>query len=281
MFSPSPMENGPNLPPGYYERLARDNGPEWVARYVHGSHDVFEGQVYPELSDALHCENPFVIPPTWPRIIALDHGLRNPTCVIFAAINQDGVIFLYDEHYEAGKLVAHHAQRIKTRLPGMEKAREVTWVADPSIFSKAMQTEGRVFSVYDEYEEAGLAEWTPGENDIAAGRNRIKTMLRDGKLKFFRGRVPNTWREMTQLHWQRLRTLQDRDAPEQEADVDNHSVDALRYLVMSRPDPAEKPKEAPKPVRHEDVQRRFAKQHIAKAIARHQRTFREREDDFV
>ncbi len=252
-FKPQPFENAPNLRPDYYEDLLK-NGPEWAARYVYGSDEVFEGQVYPELNDAEHGVNPFEIPATWPRTVSLDHGLRNPTCAGFSAINADGVIFLYDEHYEAGKVISYHAAQIKKRLPAMQKARSIDWVADPSIFSKAMQSDGRVFSVFDEYADAGLDEWRPGENDVAAGRNRIKQLLKEGKLKFFRGRCPNIWREMEGLHWRRLKSLLDVNQPEQEADVDNHGPDMLRYLVMSRPDAATRPREH-KPV--DQVQRRI------------------------
>jgi len=281
MFTPEPYENAKNLIPGYYEGLERRHGPEWVARYVRGSHDTFIGQIYGELDDRLHAVNPGSINPAWPRVVSMDYGHRNPTCVIFAAVNPDGVIFLYDEHYEAEQVIPYHAAQIKKRLPDMAKAKEVTWVADPSIFSASMQHDGKVFRIFDEYADAGLEEWTPGENDKKAGRERIKAMLKSGHLKFVRGSCPNVWREMKQLHWKRTRTLMDRNAPEEEADIDDHGPDALRYLVMSRPDAAERPKEAPKPVKHEDVQKKFAKQHIVRAVAAHHRQFKHDEDDFV
>jgi len=153
-------------------------------------------------------------------------------------------------------------------------------VADPSIFSKTMQTNGRIFSVYDEYSDQGLEDWNPGENDIAAGRNRIKEYLKTGRLKFFRGRTVNIWREMAGLHWRRMRSLQDVNAPEEEADVDNHGPDALRYLVMSRPDAAVVNVPV-KPKTHEERQAEFRKRHIKAAVARHHQQFRKDEDDFV
>jgi hypothetical protein len=282
MFTPRPFENSANLPPGYYERLERDNGAEWVARYVHGSHEVFEGQVYPELSESLHTCEPFAIPAFWPRVISLDHGLRNPTCVGFAAIDPDGRIFVYDEHYEAGKLISYHAEKIKQRLPSMAKAREVTWVADPSIFSKTMQTAGKFYSVADQYAEAGLEEWTHGENDVKAGRDVIKQRLKTRSLVFFRGRCPNIWRELTGLHWRRLRSLEDRNAPEQEADVDNHGPDMLRYMVMARPEGALELK--PKTIRlytHAEQKKRFQREHINKAVARLRAGYQHPKDDYV
>lgn len=248
MFCPRPYENAESLQPGYYERLEETMGAEWVARYVMGSHDVFEGQVYPELSVDRHMTDPFEIPAHWPRIVPLDHGMRNPTACGFIAVNEDGILFPYDEHYEGSKPISYHAEKIKQRVPAMEKARSIRWPADPSIFAKTMQKAGKTYSVFDEYSDYGLDQWEPGENDVAAGRNRIKEYLKAGKIKFFRGRVPNLWREMTQLHWHRARTLGDRNVKEQEADKDNHSPDYLRYAIMTRPDSAERPAimEAPK-----------------------------------
>jgi hypothetical protein len=280
-FKPQPFENAPNLRDGYYQDLLK-NGEEWAARYVYGSDEVFEGQVYPELSESLHTCDPFVVPATWPRMIVLDHGLRNPTCVGFAAVNPDGVIFVYDEHYEAGKLISYHAEQIKKRLPAMAKAREVAWVADPSIFSKTMQTAGKFYSVYDQYAEAGLEDWTPGENDVRAGRDEIKRRLKERKLIFFRGRCPNIWREMQGLHWRRLRSLDDRNAPEQEADVDNHGPDMLRYMVMSRPEAATEVK--PKTVKlytDDEQRRRFQHRHIQQSVARLRAQNQPPGDDYV
>jgi len=246
MFTPQPYENAPNLQAGYYERLVKTMGPEWVARYVMGSHDTFEGQVYGELSPAAHIVDPFPIPATWPRIIALDYGARNPTCVLFIAVNTDGALFVYDEHYEPSKAIPYHAEKIKQRLPNMEHARSIRWPADPSIFAKTMQKAGKTFSVFDEYADAGLDQWEPGENDNKAGRERVKEYLRSEKLFFFRDHCPNLWRELTQLHWHRSRSLGDVNPKEEEADKDNHGPDALRYAVMSRPESA-KPEKIPAP----------------------------------
>jgi hypothetical protein len=237
MFKPQPFENDKNLIKDYYKNLM-GFGDDWVKRYVYGSDDVFEGQVYTEFNPRDHIIDPFEIPKEWPRIIAMDHGLRNPTAVLLAAIGFDGEIYVYGEYYQADRAIPFHVHQIKFRTRGLDKAQSVTWVCDPSIFNKTMQKGGASYSVYDEYRDAGLGQWEPGENDMQAGRNRLKTYLKARMIKFFRNRTKNVQRELTQLHWKRLRTIQDRDDPEEEADIDNHTVDCLRYLVMSRPDKA-------------------------------------------
>lgn len=256
-FSPEPFENAENLPPNYYEDLIAHNGEEWVSRFVYGNTDTFEGQIYSELSDKVHRKPnnsiPYPPPKEWPRIIGLDHGLRNPTAVGFWTVDFDGNMWCYDEHYEAGKVIQHHAKIIKEKyLEHCYMAKNVDWVADPSIFAKTQSRGGRLYSVSDEYDEHGLSDWMPGENDMVAGRNRVKEYIKLHKL-FFLQRCQHHWDEMTRLHWRKAVGVIDQRNPEQEADVDNHCPDAVRYVLMSRPDtprnPIPKPMPSPKELR--------------------------------
>jgi len=240
IFTPLPFENSENLPPSYYENLIARNERDWVERFVYGSFDTFEGQVYVGLNEKIHRKPndsiPMPPPPEWPRVISLDHGLRNPTAVGFWCIDYDGNWWCYDEHYEFGKPIAYHAEKIKEKVKAhVDECDDVTWVIDPSCFSKIMSRGGRLYSVYDEYEEHGLGDWTPGENDKVAGRNRVTELIRAHRMFFLR-RCEHHWDEMTRLHWRKPVGVVDQRHPEQEAAVDDHCPDETRYAVMSRPD---------------------------------------------
>lgn len=249
LFTPEPYENAINLPPDYYPNMERKYSKEWVARYVYGSFDVFEGQVYSDLSRTKHLKanTAITMPPPWewPRIISLDHGLRNPTAVGFWAVDYDGNMWRYDEHYEAGRPVAHHANVIKKKVAQhCARAVSVEWIADPSIFNKTQSRGDKFYSIFDEYEEHGLGDWQPGENDKAAGRNRVTEYIRADKM-FCLERCPNWWREMTGLKWRHTVTTQDGErVVEEEADVNNHTCDDTRYAAMTRPDVPLHPKPA-------------------------------------
>ena len=77
-------------PPDYVKTLEQNYPEEWVKRYVVGSWDVFEGQVFPEFDPQVHTVDPFLIPNEWERVISIDHGLVNPTAALWGAIDFDG-----------------------------------------------------------------------------------------------------------------------------------------------------------------------------------------------
>src|SRR5271166_1223775 len=137
--------DNPNLPEDYLEALEK-MPKAWRERFMEGSFDVFSGQIWPEFDPDVHCINPFPVPLNWEIVEGIDHGRRNPTAVLWAAMDEMGNIFIVDEHYEAGQLVSHHAQailqtRTNYKLP-------VYTVIDASAAQKDPNT-GR--SVIDEY----------------------------------------------------------------------------------------------------------------------------------
>lgn len=81
--------DNPYNPPEYVEDLKRRYPPEMVKRYVEGSWEVLENIIYSEFDSKVHVVNPFQIPKEWEHIVSVDHGMVNPTGVIFAAIDYD------------------------------------------------------------------------------------------------------------------------------------------------------------------------------------------------
>jgi hypothetical protein len=35
----------------------------------------------------------------------MDYGYRNPTCILYVAIDSEGIVHIYDEYYQAEKLI--------------------------------------------------------------------------------------------------------------------------------------------------------------------------------
>lgn len=77
-------ENKPNLPPGYYTKIAAGKDPDWVKIYVDGLYGyVTEGKaVFPMYRDRIHCSQTRLEPvPRLPLILGADFGLT-PAAVI-------------------------------------------------------------------------------------------------------------------------------------------------------------------------------------------------------
>jgi len=242
--------DNPNLPKDYVESLERMPA-KWVERFMEGSFDVFSGQIWPEFDPDIHVIRPFLVDLNWEIIEGIDHGRRNPTAVLWAALDDKGNCFIVDEHYEAGRLVGYHAKQIlQTRLH--YKLPTYT-VIDASAAQKDPNT-GR--SVIDEYWDNGIST-IPSDRHVPARINRIAEWLmldpnhphpitgelRDEgwpKLYIFANCVELV-EHIQQYQWKKKPPQQEEDAKERPLEKDDHDVDALGYILMTRPMPATLP----------------------------------------
>jgi hypothetical protein len=147
--------------------------------------------------------DPFIIPPNWKRIFGVDFGLRDPTVMLAAAIDPvEGVVHIYDEHYESEKPVAHHAKKMLEMMakvpPGMIRGMPV---ADPK-----GQNRGADFRTYfGHYQEYGIF-FKGGNNKLESGLMKVFTYFSLSKLKIHSNCI-NLIRELTgiQIQTNRIR----------------------------------------------------------------------------
>jgi len=247
MVQATSLEN-PHLPPDYVPMLLRNYPEAWVRRYVYGSWDVFEGQIYGEFDPRVHVIEPFVIPDGWPLYRSIDPGRTNPTCCLWFTVDNDGNVFVYREYYQAGRIVSENARAI-LEMSGNE--RYVYTLIDPS----ARQSSALGYcSVVAEYLDQGI-ETVPAANELRAGINRVCEYLRVDPHRFHpekgqRGSprlfilnsCQNLIREFPQYRWRQLKSVEmgTKNQPEEPLGVDDHALDALRYFLMSRPGTQEK-----------------------------------------
>lgn len=234
--------DNPFNPPDYVESLLKTYPEELAKRYIEGRWDVLQNQIYTEFDPKVHIITPFKIPDSWERIVAVDHGMVNPTGVVWGAIDYDHNIYIYDEYYSPG-IVSEHAKAIKAKTRNQEIS---MWLIDPSTQAKTREKDGKMWSVMEEYEDNDLY-FVPANNQLLAGINRVKEFLKiDPKrinpinrnkgaprIFIFKNCVNLVW-EMKQYKWRKLRSLAVRNVPEQPVDYADHLLDALRYLIMSR-----------------------------------------------
>lgn len=249
------LDNADNLDKQYIENVLAL--PESIkGRYVFNSWESFEGLIYSELNESVHRIDGFEIPKEWQRIEIMDHGLINPTAWLWAAIDFDGNMYIYDEYYKTQTVVEEHAQVVKEKradsIFGGRNQHINQSLADPSIFSKTREKHNKPYSVAEEYEENGIF-LQPADNTLIAGINKVKQFLSykldkeghyiDRPQLFFFKNCSNLWNEMVNYQWQRIKT----GLKEQPMDKDNHGCDDIRYLCNSRPRPTEKIVKTDKP----------------------------------
>lgn len=218
------------LPDGYVENLKQQFPEEWIKRYVFGSRESFEGLIYKDFKDSPpHVVDEFEIPKDWYRFIGLDHGYRNPTCVLWGAVDFRGDLWIYDEFYAAGKLVSEIAEVIKTKNYH-QKIQQ--YLIDPSCKNRNGIT-GK--SVMDEFADCGL-HFIPANNDVRAGINHLQEYIKldkngKPKIKVFR-KCTKLREEFQTYRWRDLRPSAKQDAPEKPLKKEDHAIDACRYMTI-------------------------------------------------
>ena len=244
--------NRDNLPADYIRMLERM--PENVRkRYVMGSWDVFEGQIWPQYSEALHVIDPFRPPQGWEIFESCDHGYNNPTAWYWYAVDYDGNVFIFDEHYLAGATVAEHAKAVKAKRTfyGIAEPDIAYSVIDPSTKNREGITG---LSVMAEYEDNGITTLTEANNDVLAGINRVAEFLTfDPERKhpitgemgsprlFITRNCVNARAEIPTYQWKAMNNRSSAlNRPEAPRKYRDHACDSIRYGIMSRPDAPER-----------------------------------------
>jgi PBSX family phage terminase large subunit len=211
------IEDNHTLTQDYIESLKRASGKGvFYDRKILGLWVSAEGAIYPELSlEANTCE-PFDIPSDWQRYRGIDLGYNNPFVCLWGAVDHDDTLYIYDEHYEAKQLIKYHAEKIRER-----KGRFVSTARDHDAQEGA------------ELEDLGIYT-TPARKDVEAGIQAVaKRIAKNDKGKprliIFKN-CTNTIRELFAYCWSK--TKPDKETKEQPNKINDHTCDALRYMVM-------------------------------------------------
>lgn len=182
-----------------------------------------EGAVYEEFDEAIHVLKdwtPEDIPQTWEKIGSVDFGFTNPFCHLWGALDPDGRLYIYREHYAIEMTISAHCAVIKEReRPGEEIYTRVADSADAN--SRA------------EMEANGLPT-VCADKDIVVGidnvRKRMKVQADGYPRLFILADCVNLIREMYEYKYPD--SEEDRNAKEIPIDAFNHAQDALRYMVF-------------------------------------------------
>lgn len=235
--------------PGYVRRLEKLPEVE-RRRLLHGEWDVFEGQVFVELSQRVHGCVPFAVPPEWEKFMSFDWGYAKPWVALWFALDYDGVLWLYRELYggksdEADMGLRQTNTEICQAIWEAEKEKIAYRVADPACWAPTkLKGSNKNFgpSFVEDASKEGLF-FLKADNDRIRGKQQChqRFMLEteeDPKTGEVLKEYPrfvafndckNWWRTMMQL----------REDPKNPEDVDtdqeDHCYDSTRYAFMSRP----------------------------------------------
>jgi Terminase large subunit, T4likevirus-type, N-terminal len=239
MFIPATVHDNQELiknDPGYLIRLMSLSEQE-RKQLLEGDWDSFSGQYFSEFSRAIHVIKPFAIPPDWRRFRMMDEGYNDPFVCLWAALDREGNIFIYREFIKSKLLSSEQADKTK-ELTGDEKIDYS--VGDTSFWNKG-KADGK--SPAEVFAEMGVP-LIQATKERVNGWKRVREWLRiyddtdpvtGEKFKNARLKIFDNCRGLIEAI---PSMIIDEKNPE---DIDDHSLDhapdALRYGLMSRPQP--------------------------------------------
>jgi Terminase large subunit, T4likevirus-type, N-terminal len=234
-FIPARLKDNPYLyNDGAYERSLQGLPEQQRRKLLDGDWSIMEGAAFAEFSPKHHVCKPFDIPTSWRRFRAADYGYSSPACVLWFAIDPAfETLYVYKELYGKGMT----GQDLAFKVQEMERDDSISYgILDSSVWHQRGHFGP---SIAEEMIAAGC-RWRPsdrGQGSRVAGKNRLHELLK--VTDTFDGPKPgiiffDTCRQIIAD----LPTIP--SDPGGTDDIDSrypndHSYDALRYGIMSRP----------------------------------------------
>lgn len=172
------VNDNPHADPTYIKMLAEL--PEAERKAKMGDWDSYLGQVFEEFRDvhyedepenALHVVKEFEIPRWWPRICAIDWGLRAKCSVGWGAISPSRKLYVYRHQYWTGKKIAIWAPEVKHFVDKEQPS-------DIVICHSANQHRGDPNTILEQVSEAIGVAIRLGEKNRLAGKSLLHEYLR-------------------------------------------------------------------------------------------------------
>jgi len=224
----STLDNQEHLPKDYVEDLL-SNSKEWVERWVHGSWDAFSGQIFEDFKESVHVVKHEEPPRSAPVFVGLDPGSTDPFAGIFMAIMPGGQRYIFAEHYEPEQSTKWHADVLKAKM--LQKNIKAVYVDAANAQVITDLNEEGIYCV-----PAKKEKLQSRQDMFTGGINMIKDMLKVDSITGKPGIIisddcTNLIYELQQYAWKERKG--EMNAPEVPEDKHNHTIDALRYILLN------------------------------------------------
>lgn len=214
--------------PAYIAMLQNIDNAVLRAQWLEGDWDSAEGLAFDEFERKVHVVETFKVPEPWYKFRAADWGYKTKAACLWMAVDFDGNIFVYRELITTKVLAKDFGAMIKER----EAAERIRYgVLDVSAWSQRGEN-----APPPAEDMAGLT-WRPsdrGPHSRKTGKLQVHNFLQKNPLTgkpslFIMDCCPDLIKGLSSLP-------SDKTDPEDvDTNADDHSYDALRYGLSSRP----------------------------------------------
>jgi hypothetical protein len=228
-FIPAGLADNPYLGTDY-EMTLRELPPMLRKAYLEGSWDIWPGQFFPEFDRKRHVKEwPGFNPRGMRTFCGIDWGYVAPGVCLWAAVTNDGKMYVFDEYTFRMTTTGEVAQEIARR--SKQWGVRPTYVADTQMWGGADQTGEDMAETFSRYRVPLIQ----ANKDRVNGWARLRHWLKDAPDK-------QPWMQIHPRCVGLARTLpqqqSDKHKPEDiDTDGADHHCDALRYMMSSRPAP--------------------------------------------
>lgn len=237
-FIQAKATDNPHLDDGYHRRLDAIPDPQRRAAMRDGEWGQFAGQMFTEFRWDRHVMDPIELPAAWKRYNGVDWGFKAPWAVLWAAVDEDGRVWVYREIYETQVGESEQARRILAAEGGEHVA---VRYADDAMWA----TRGDAKPIADIYAENGvhLTQAGKGAGSRVNGWQRWHSYLAEGPA------CPHHraqgWRTCPNIHifrtcpkllfeLENLPYATKGPSPEDaDTNAPDHAMDAGRYLLLN------------------------------------------------
>lgn len=235
--------DNPYLSTDYLETIRQTVTPDFWAQEYLAKFTRFTGLVYPEFDILKHVE-PFELPDKTTPFFGMDFAVRGWTACLPEFIDTEGEHWIIDNYKKDNLTAEQHFEGIKEMLNKYTDMQKYLGYSDPAGWAKNQNKGDMAWSLADEYMELGL-NITQANNEVTAGINYVKQLLKNNKIHIH-PRCTQLIDELQQYQWKELSDHQTdvAEQPEKVRKINDHLVDAMRYVLYSKsvaPD-ADKPK---------------------------------------
>lgn len=218
------------LPDTYIEDLCKNKPQWWIDRYLFGSFEFANGLIVPTYKDLFI---PYFEPPkSWVRLISHDPGIVDKAAFVNAAIDdRNGIVYIYrDLQYQDMGVDQLYEKWCKEVTYDMSMTQLYTQpILDPKIYGRRNMTD---LQTYDQMWAQHGVFFQPGHISVEDRIFRLTTYVQAGRLKIM-DNCFNLKFELSEYKW---KVDKNKNYKEQPVDKNNHSIDALEWILMKLPE---------------------------------------------
>lgn len=204
-----------------------------------GKFTAIGGLIFKDFKYETHVIDPMIPPYEWEWYCSLDHGINNPTAILWHAVSPEGNIVTFSESYAPDLTLESHATTIHSREASFGRLPDYR-VIDPACRQRNAVTGD---SIIVEYGKLGLY-FSPSNNDVAVGIAKMQSLFKP-QGSFMKPKwliTENCQNFIREIQRYRFATYLSPKisarSNKQEVPVkkDDHAIDSARYFITFMPD---------------------------------------------